>query len=229
VPLYAFPEEDVRTDLLRPSADPPAAAHGGGATFYDLAVDGATAGNAAWRFSTPDLAGHIAFEWFRWSSAGAPGVERWFEEDEEIFVHPRDPHKRVDAIASSRHVVVSIDGTTVADTRAPVLVFETGLPTRYYLPRADVRLDRFEQTELHTGCPYKGTAEYWSVRGPGPAPANVAWSYPDPLPAVGAIRGYVAFYNEAVDLTVDGIQLQRPVTPFSQRLAAPPPTTSPGD
>jgi uncharacterized protein (DUF427 family) len=196
VPRYVFPDADVRTDLLRPAAEP---------EHFDLVVGDETAAGAAWRYADPRLAGHIAFEWSQ---------ARWYEEEEEIFIHPRDPHKRVDAIASSRHVVVEIAGVTVAETRAPVLLFETGLPTRYYIPPADVRLELFEPTGLRTGCPYKGTAGYWSLREP--RTENIAWSYAEPLPAVGGIRGLVAFYNEAVDLIVDGERLERPVTHFSR-------------
>lgn len=112
---------------------------------------------------------------------------------------------------SSRHVRVEIDGTVVADTHRPVLLFETGLPTRYYIPREDIRLDLLEATDHHTDCPYKGTAEYWSTGGH----ANIVWSYPDPLPAVGVVKGLLAFFNEVVDITVDGERLERPVTPFT--------------
>ncbi|MGX1472611.1 UNVERIFIED_CONTAM: uncharacterized protein (DUF427 family) [Streptomyces canus] len=114
-------------------------------------------------------------------------------------------------LPSSRHVRVEIDGTAVADTRRPVLLFETGLPTRYYIPREDVRLDLLDATDHHTDCPYKGTAEYWSTGGH----ANIVWSYPDPLPAVAAVKGLLAFFNEAVDITLDGERLERPVTPFT--------------
>lgn len=171
--------------------------------------------NAAWTFPAADLAGHIAFEWFLRRD---DGLDHWYEEEEEIFVHPRDPHKRVDAVRSSRHVQVEIDGTVVADTRRPVLVFETGLPTRYYVPVEDVRLDLFEPTEHRTSCPYKGTARYWTFAGRADVPRNIVWSYPEPLPAVGAIEGYLAFFNEAVDLVVDGERLERPVTLFSKSL-----------
>ncbi|POX49901.1 hypothetical protein C3489_23695 [Streptomyces sp. Ru71] len=212
VPLYAFPRAEVREDLLRPAKNARTGTHTGSRIFYDLDVEGEVLENAAWTFPAADLAGHIAFEWFR--RAGR-GLDHWYEEEEEIFVHPRDPHKRVDALPSSRHVVVEIDGTVVADTRHPVLLFETGLPTRYYIPREDVRLDLFEPTGHHTGCPYKGTAEYWSWRGGPDVPANVVWSYPDPLPAVGPIRGLLAFYNEATDITVDGERRERPVTYFT--------------
>ncbi|GGU97795.1 hypothetical protein GCM10010260_37230 [Streptomyces filipinensis] len=216
VPLYAFPRADVREDLLRPAKNPPTGTHTGSTLFYDLLLDGELLENAAWTFPSEDLAGHVAFEWFRRTGRG---LDHWYEEEEEIFVHPRDPHRRADAIPSSRHVVVEIGGRVVADTRRPVLLFETGLPTRYYLPPEDVRLDLFQPTDHRTGCPYKGTARYWSWRaahGAADVPPDIAWSYPEPLPAVAAIRGLLAFYNEAVDITVDGERLERPVTHFTR-------------
>ncbi|WP_405910307.1 DUF427 domain-containing protein [Streptomyces sp. NBC_00828] len=216
VPTYAFPREEVREDLLRPARNPRTGTHTGSRIFYDLEVDGEVVENAAWTFPAGDLAGHIAFEWFLRSGRG---LDHWYEEEEEIFIHPRDPHKRVDALPSSRHVQVEIDGTVVADTRRPVLLFETGLPVRYYVPREDVRLDLLVPTEHSTGCPYKGTAEYWSWRGDADVAANLVWSYPDPLPAVATVTGLIAFYNEAVDITVDGERVERPVTPFSKTLS----------
>jgi uncharacterized protein (DUF427 family) len=215
VPLYAFPREEVRTDLLCPAKNPPTGRHTGSRIFYDLEINGELLENAAWTFPADDLAGCIAFEWFRRSGRG---LDHWYEEEEEIFIHPRDPHKRVDALPSSREVRVEIDGTVVADTHRPVLLFETSLPTRYYIPREDVRLDLLEPTGHSTGCPYKGTARYWSWRGEGDVPPNIVWSYPEPLPAVAAIRDRLAFYNEAVDITVDGERLERPATHFSQML-----------
>lgn len=217
VPLYVFPRDDVRTGLLRPAATPGTGAHSGSTLFYDLVVDGVTEPNAAWTFPVAELAGHIAFEWFE--RAGV-GPDHWYEEEEEIFVHPRDPYARVDALRSSRHVQIEIDGTLVADTRSPVLLFEARLPVRYYIPREDVRLELFAPTGLRTGCPYKGTAEYWSVAGTNSeAPANVAWSYPDPVPAAAAVKDLIAFYNETVDITVDGERLERPTTGFTGRPA----------
>ena len=219
VPLYAFPREEVRTDLLRPAEHPPTGTHTGSTVFYDLRTGSDLRANAAWTFPADDLAGYIAFEWFRRTGTG---LDHWYEEEEEIFVHPRDPYKRVDALPSSRRVQVGIGGTVVADTGRPVLLFETGLPTRYYIPREDVRLELFEPTGHRTGCPYKGTAAYWSWLGEGDVPPDVVWSYADPLPAVGAVKGLLAFYNEAVDITVDGEPLDRPVTPFSRALASRP-------
>jgi uncharacterized protein (DUF427 family) len=223
VPLYAFPESEVRSDLLRPAAEPDGG-HPGESVRYDLVVDGETIPNAAWQLSG-DLADYIAFEWFQ---RVGRGVDHWYEEDEEIFVHPRDPHKRVDALRSSRNVVVMVrdpesgERVALADSHAPVLLFETSLPTRFYLPVADVNWDVLEATELTTDCPYKGTARYWSIRAGAAAstsvPPNIAWSYPDPLGSVAVIRDLVCFYNEAVDIFVDGIQQVRPQTPFSAGL-----------
>ncbi|MFC4030023.1 DUF427 domain-containing protein [Streptomyces polygonati] len=218
VPLYAFPREDVRTDLLRPAADPDSGTHSGSDTFYDLVLDDGTVANAAWTFPVDELSGYISFEWFRRADRG---LDHWYEEDEEIFIHPRDPYKRVDALASTRHVRVEIDGVLIAETHRPVLLFETRLPIRYYIPREDVRLDLLTPTDLHTGCPYKGTAEYWSLTAAGAdVPPNLAWSYPEPLPAVSSIRELIAFYNEVVDITVDGARLDRPVTFFSGALTS---------
>jgi uncharacterized protein (DUF427 family) len=202
VPLYAFPEVDLRTDLLRPSPAAPDDPHPGATGHFDLVVDGLVMPHAAWRLPGPDLDGHLGFEWVE---RVGRGLDRWFEEDEPIVVHPRDPYVRVDALLSSRQVVVRVGGEVVARTRSPVLVFETGLPTRYYVPPADVAWERFEASELRTGCPYKGVAQYWSWRAsPGAAPVrNVAWSYPAPLPAVTAIRDLVAFYPDRAAIEVD--------------------------
>lgn len=213
VPLYAFPAGDVRTDLLRRTERPAhPRRHGGSTVFYDLVLADRTARAAAWTYPGEELAGHICFEWF-----GREVLDHWYEEDEEIFVHPRDPHKRVDALPSSRHVRIEIDGTGVADTRSPVLLFETGLPVRFYLPREDVRLDLFRRTDGRTRCPYKGVAsEYWSWAGDADVRADIAWSYPDPLPCVAIIKNRVAFYDESVDVVVDGERRERPVTFFSR-------------
>jgi uncharacterized protein (DUF427 family) len=215
VPAYGFPLDDVRTDLFRDSAARrPAQSFyspkGPISALYDLEVDGRTIENAAWVRDDPALEGHVVLSW-------EPGVlDRWLEEDEEVIEHPRDPHKRVEALPSSRHVEVSLDGTVLADSRSPVLLFETHLPTRYYLPREDVRLEAMEPSTNRSRCPYKGAAEeYWSVPGAADA-TNVAWSYAEPFPAVGRIAGLIAFYNELVDITVDGVPQERPRSIFSQ-------------
>lgn len=221
VPAYAFAGRDVRIDLLRPSTSPPPRQpffflpKGPVAQWFDLALPGRTVPHAAWRRDTPELADLFVFSW-------QPGVlDRWLEEDEEVAGHPRDPRKRVEALPSSRHVVVSLDGTVLADSREPVLLFETDLPTRYYVPRADVNFDALSPTPNHSLCPYKGSADlYWDVIGHADA-RNAAWSYPSPVPAVGRIRDRVAFYNELVDIAVDGIAQERPVSVFSIRANRP--------
>ena len=200
VPSYAFARADVRTDLLGPGSPPPEpdpffGPRGRVSQWYDLHLGGHTVRRAAWVRDDPALAGHIVFSW-------QPGVlDRWLEEDEEVSGHPRDPYKRVDALPSSRHVTVALNGAVLAESSSPVLLFETGLPTRYYLPREDVDLGRLTAQSRRTHCPYKGDAEeYWDA----PGAESVAWSYARPYPAVAAIAGRVAFYNELVDLAVDG-------------------------
>ncbi len=129
----------------------------------------------------------------------------WFEEDEQVFVHPRNPYTRVDALRSSRHVRVEVAGHLLAESSSPVLVFETGLPTRYYLDRACVDLTLLRRTDTRSACPYKGeTSDYWDADVAGTVVADVAWSYRQPFLAVAPVAGLVAFYNDRVDLVVDG-------------------------
>ena len=143
------------------------------------------------------------------------GVDSWFEEDEEVFKHPRDPYHRVDVLHSSRHVRVSVDGVVLADSTNPRLLFETNLPVRYYLPKLDIRMDLLSPTDKSTVCPYKGTAEYWSVTVNDRTYQNLAWGYRAPVPEASKIAGLVSFYNEKVDLEVDGVPLERPRTQFA--------------
>jgi uncharacterized protein (DUF427 family) len=214
VPGYAFPHDDVRTELLRPSSRPWKGrsfykAKGPVSEWYDAVVDGHVIEHVAWVRDDPAISDRIVLTW-------EPGVLRWLEEAEEVIAHPRDPHKRVEAIASSRHIQVSLGGEVVADSHDPVLLFETDLPTRYYLPREDVRLDLMVPTSNHSVCPYKGFArEYWSLPDV-PDGDNVAWSYAEPYPAVAKVRDRIAFYNELVDITVDGELQERPESIFSK-------------
>ncbi len=144
-------------------------------------------------------------------------VDAWFEEDEEVFGgHPRSPYARVDAIRSSRHIRVEIDGVVLAESTAPVLLFETGLPTRHYIQRTDIDFSRLERTETTTYCPYKGTtSDYWSARIGDALHRDIAWSYAYPSPQVLQIAGLVAFYDEKVDTFLDGLPVARPRTKFS--------------
>jgi uncharacterized protein (DUF427 family) len=141
------------------------------------------------------LRDHIRFDW------GA--MDAWFEEDEEVFTHARDPYRRIDALRSSRHVRVELDGVVLADSRRPTVLFETGLRPRYYLPKVDVRTDLLEPTDTVTSCPYKGQARYWSARVGERVERDVAWSYPTPLPESAPVAGLVCFYDERLDVLVD--------------------------
>lgn len=222
VPRYVFDWDDVRRDLLRPATDEPPEQpwfflpHRPVAAWFDIVSDSRVLRHAAWTYADPDVADRVGFSW-------QPGLlDRWLEEDEEVAGHPRDPYKRVETIASSRHVTVSLDGVPLADSHDPVLLFETDLPTRYYVPESDVDQARLTPSSNRSHCPYKGVADrYWDV-GDGPDGRNLAWSYSDPFPAVATVAGRVAFYNECVDITLDGVAVPRPVSPFSK------PTQRPG-
>jgi uncharacterized protein (DUF427 family) len=137
-------------------------------------------------------------------------MDHWFEEDEEVWVHARDPYSRVDILVSHRTVRVDIDGVTVAESDQPRILFETRLPPRYYLPLTSVRMDLLRPSDHHTQCPYKGNASYWSVEVNGTLHENIAWTYPAPLAESLKIAGLVAFYNDRVDLSIDGVLQERP-------------------
>jgi uncharacterized protein (DUF427 family) len=123
---------------------------------------------------------------------------------------------RIQITPSDRHVVVTVGGVKVAETDRPVLLEETGLPTRYYLPRDDVRTDLLRPTSTETTCPFKGQAAYWSVEAAGEVHDDLVWSYEAPIPEAAGVTGLLCFYNERVDLVVDGEPQSRPETPFSQ-------------
>lgn len=210
LPVYYFPQRDVRMDLLTPTARHTHCPVKGDARYWSVVVDDRTAEDAVWSYpeplaGAPPLAGYLAFYWER--------VDRWFEEDEEVFVHPRDPYHRIDVVSSSRHVTVSLNGELLAESRRPTLLFETGLPTRYYLPDDAVRSHLLVPSEEHSRCPYKGRASYWSVKIGEELAADLVWSYPRPNPQVADIAGQLCFYNERLDLTVDGELQPRPRTP----------------
>jgi uncharacterized protein (DUF427 family) len=210
-PAYYVPLADVRARLL-PAADA-AVVHSpsrGDGRRLSVLAGGALAEGAALRYEEspfPELRDAVRLEW--------DAMDAWFEEDEEVFTHPRDPYTRVDILASSRHVRVEVEGVTIAESTSPRLLFETGLPVRHYLPRPHVRMDLLTHTDLETHCPYKGRAEYWSVRAGGRVHENLAWSYAAPLPESQKIAGLVCFYDERVDIHVDGVLQERPVTKFS--------------
>jgi len=211
LPTYFFPRVDVRIDLLTASED---TEEERGTVFWHLQVGDRISRNAAYSHLNPEpdleaLTDYISFKWHK--------VDHWYEEEEEIFVHARDPHKRVDAMPSSRHIRVEIDEVTAAETDRPVLLFETNLPTRYYIPGEDVNWHLFEAASRTTACPYKGTANYWSAMVGDKVEQNIMWSYPKPIDEMPKIKDLYAFFNERVDIFVDGELEPRPITAWSPR------------
>jgi uncharacterized protein (DUF427 family) len=208
-PTYYVPLADVRAELWPDGGRVHSPSRGDGRTF-SVRAGGREAPGAALRYpASPlhELRDLVRLDWH--------AMDAWFEEDEEVFTHPRDPYTRVDILASSRHVRVEVGGATIAESTSPRLLFETGLPVRYYLPQTHVRLDLLIPSETVTHCPYKGRAEHWSVQAPDGVHADLAWSYGAPLPESQKIAGLIAFYNERVDIHVDGVLQQQPHTKFS--------------
>jgi uncharacterized protein (DUF427 family) len=213
VPTYAVPDEDVRAELVpvepAPDSDVPVlhpgipfAVHSTPGQTYDVRVGGDVRERAAFRPDDTDLAGHVVLDFDAFD---------WTEEDEPVFSHPRDPFSRVDARRSSRHVVIERDGVLLAESHAPTLVFETKLHPRFYLPREDLRAEVLP-SDMVTACPYKGRASYLSFA----VGENLAWTYPDPLPEASPLAGLVAFFDEVVDVTVDGVRRKRPDSPVAK-------------
>lgn len=155
--------------------------------------------NAVWNYPAPidecpDIADYMAFYWDR--------VDAWYEEDEQIFQHARDPYTRIDCLTSSRHVEVMVNGVKVADTSNPILLFETGHNTRYYIPSIDVDMSALEPTDTSTMCPYKGPARYWSVTAGGETFTDYVWQVSAPLPEASKIADHLCFYDEKAEIQV---------------------------
>ena len=209
-PQYYIPVSDVDPEALVDEERPERLSRGS-ARRYGLRAGGIERPGAAHLYgddALTGLAGTVRFEW--------AALDAWFEEDEEVFGHPRSPYVRVDALRSTRHVLVKLEGVVLAESPAPVLVFETGLPTRYYLDHLSVHLEHLIESDTVTACPYKGTTGgYWSARVGMTVHADLAWSYTYPNRQLLPIAGLIAFYNERVDLIVDGEPLERPITHFS--------------
>ncbi len=207
LPTYFFPIEDIDSSALvnKQTRDD-------GSHQWDVEIDGVRVVGGAWTHPRTDgplasLRDLVTFTWM--------GALDWFEEDDPVFAHARDPHKRVDVAPSSRHVQVVVRDQLVAESANPTLLFETTLPPRYYLPQSDVRMDLLVTSDTVTQCPYKGTARYWSLAIGDEQLADIAWSYPTPVPENPRIKDLVCFFNERVELIVDGQHLERPLTPWS--------------
>jgi uncharacterized protein (DUF427 family) len=227
VPSYAVPVDDLHAELSaepaaseRPGAgatdgsqlagrrvlDPriPFSVHTSDGEPLTVRSDGEERKAAAFRPADADLAGYVVLDF--------QAFDAWFEEDERNFAHPRDPFHRIDIVHSSRHVRVESGGELLAESSEPYLLFEPPLPVRYYLPRADVRTELLRPSDTKTWCAYKGRASYWSFAGED----DLVWSYLEPLRDATEVAGRMAFFNERVDIVVDGKAIERPVTPWSR-------------
>ena len=208
-PSYYFPVDDVVGKLI-PVGRLEHSPSRGDAELFDVQVGDRTAPAAAKRYPDspiPQLRDAVRISW--------SAMDEWLEEDEPVYVHPRDPYTRVDVLGSTRHVEIRIDGVTIADSHQPRILFETGLPPRYYLPLTDFRLELLTPSSAETQCPYKGTATYWHVDVNGKRYGDFVWMYRSPLPESQKIAGLVATYNEKVDLYLDGELQDRPRSHFS--------------
>ncbi len=208
-PQYYIPLGDVRTELLVSENEKQNSARGE-IELHGLKVDGIHRPKAAKVLRESPLAhlsGTVRFEW--------AALDAWFEEDEKVFVHPRNPYSRVDALRSTRNVRVELEGALLGGSTSSIMVFETGLPTRYYLNRTELEFAHLVPSNKVTSCPYKGTtSSYWSVKVGETVHLDLAWSYEFPTHQLLPIAGLVAFYNEKVDISVDGQLLERPRSHF---------------
>lgn len=216
LPAYYFPKQDVRTDLFVESQYRTECPYKGEASYWTARAGDKVAENAVWSYVNPlseaaALKDHFAFDWNK--------MDKWHEEDEEIFVHPRDPFKRVDALPSKRHVRVVIDGQAVADTHRPHLLFETNHPVRYYIPQGDVRMDLLTPSATKSRCPYKGPASYWSVKIGDELFEDMIWGYMEPISECPKIKGLLCFFHErGAEIFVDGEKIPQPNTKWAREL-----------
>lgn len=199
-PVWYIPYRDVDSSVLTKSDLKTHCPFKGDAAYWSLEVAGKTAENIAWAYPTPmenvsGIRNHMAFYW--------DPMDCWLEEDEEVFVHPRDPRVRIDTLVSSRVVRVEYRGEILAESHEALFLFETGRPVRYYLPRRDILLPLRPSGSI-TKCPYKGTAQYMNIVTAAGTVADALWYYEAPLREAGEIAGYDCFFNEKFDIFVDG-------------------------
>jgi uncharacterized protein (DUF427 family) len=208
-PMYYFPVADVRASLVSTGRSERSPSRGTGELF-DVVTARRTLPAAAKRYADSpleQLRDAVRLDW--------AAMDEWLEEDEPVYSHPRDPYHRVDIVATHRHVRVEVDGVTLADSHSGMALFETGLPARWYVPLSDVRVDLMRRSDRVTHCPYKGAASYLTPEVNGRTHENLVWIYRSPLPESQKIAGLACFYNERVDLYLDGELQERPHTPFS--------------
>jgi len=212
LPVYYVPEGDLRQDLLESSETHTRCPHKGEASYRSLRVGERFEQDAVWTYPDPlepaaFLAGHAAFYWKK--------LDKWLVEDEQVFGHPRDPYHRIDTYRTSRPVRVRVDGELLAESTRAVALFEAGLPARFYLPPEDVRTELLEPSETTTRCAYKGIASYRHARVGDTLHEDLAWTYEEPDDDGRPIRGLICFFNERVDLEIDGRAQEPPETQWS--------------
>ncbi len=212
-PVYYFPPEDVRDDVLEASDRHTRCPKKGQASYFTIRTPEHVVEAGAWYYPDPipgalPIKDLIAFYWNR--------MDHWLEEDEEAFVHPRDPYHRFDVLRSDRHVRISLHGQLLAHGTEAVALFESNLPPRWYLPADDI-VAELEPSDTITHCPYKGAASYHSVRlDSEEIEEDLVWSYSDPLSEAIRVKGLHCFFNERVDLELDGELQERPESPWSR-------------
>jgi uncharacterized protein (DUF427 family) len=203
LPVFHFEEQDVRMDLLRPTGRTEEDEVKGERELLNLELNGKAAEDAAWRYSDGPLAGLVAFRW--------DAMDQWLEEEDELHGHPQDPYSRIDVRNTSRHVRVSLDGEVLAETTRGKVLYEAGLPPRWYFPEEDVRMELLEPSDKQTTCAYKGFASYWSVGDE----EDLVWTYREPLHDAVPVKDMLCFFSERVQLEIDGELQERPRTQWS--------------
>jgi uncharacterized protein (DUF427 family) len=195
LPVLYVPDDDIAAEVLRPTEHSTHCPFKGDAAYWTVHVADRTAENAVWAYPDPIpaarwLRGYKAVHW--------EAMDAWYDEDEQVYGHLRDPYHRVDVRASSGRVRVMADGELLAESTRVKVLSETGLPNRYYLPREDVHVT-LSPSETTMVCPYKGTSSYWST----PALTDVGWTYEEPLEDAAKIAGHVCFLHDDLTIEVD--------------------------
>ncbi len=193
---WYIPAADVRADLLTPTQTSTHCPFKGDASYWTLTVGDRTETDVCWSYPAP-LPGVAAIEGMR--AFYFDRMDAWFEEDEEVFGHPRDPYHRCDVRRASDRVTVRVGGEVVAETDKPVKLFETSLAPRWYVPLDAVRPETLARSETTTVCPYKGVASYYTVAGV----ADAAWVYEEPFGDLSAIAGMLSFAGDGVEVVVE--------------------------
>ncbi|MGB7423315.1 MAG: DUF427 domain-containing protein [Ornithinimicrobium sp.] len=211
-PQLYIPAADVDTSFLTDSGQLRETPQGQ-STVHSLTHGDRRVDQAARLITDAAVEGLAATYRFEWDA-----LDAWFEEDEEMFLHVRSPYVRVDSLRSSRRVRIEKDGVVLADSTSPVILLETGLPPRYYLPRTDIFWQHLRPCDTQTRCPYKGTTTgYWSVDANGQRYADLAWSYDFPTRESAPVAGLVCFLDEKLDVFLDDPHPQPPTATSSVR------------